>query len=98
MTARGVRRLLLAGAALSLGGLAAQSPARDDVLMRAMRDELARAMQQLRLDTLPGPYFIAYRVDESHALSVAATRGGLGRSDERARRRVAVELAVWAYD
>ena len=97
MTARGVRRLLLAGAALSLVGLAAQSPARDDVLMRAMRDELARSMQQLRLDTLPGPYFIAYRVDESHALSVAATRGGLVRSDERAHRRLTVELRVGDY-
>jgi len=97
VTARGWRRLLSAGAALSLLALTAQSPAPDDVLLRAMGDELARSMQQLRLDTLPRPYFIAYRVDEVHALRVAATRGSLVHSGERTYRRLIVELRVGDY-
>ena len=39
---------------------AAASFAADDVVMRAMRDELARSMKKLQLESLQKPYFIAY--------------------------------------
>ncbi len=65
-----------------------------DVILRAMRDELARSMAELRLDTLPRPYFIAYRVDELASRDVAATLGSLVVSGEGRHRRVSVELHV----
>lgn len=77
-------------------GSAAQVPS--DTLFRAMRDELNRSMAELRLDTLAGPYFIAYRIDDLGNAHVAARRGALVRSDESRHRRLTVEVRVGAYN
>ena len=98
---RVARVALLAGVWAS--ALRAQSakpgdPAANDVVMRAMRDELARSVQQLRLDTLANPYFIAYRVTEGLSRSASARLGSLVRSDEgRGERLLQVELRVGDY-
>ncbi|MGE5802986.1 MAG: metallopeptidase TldD-related protein [Gemmatimonadota bacterium] len=78
---------------------AATSSAGDstDVVMRALRDELARSMADLRLDTMPKPYFLSYRVDEVTHLNAAATRGSLVNSDRGTSRRLSVELRVGDY-
>ena len=68
-----------------------------DVIMRAMRDELARSMAELRLDTMPRPYFLAYRVDEVTSLDATATRGSLIERNGGRRRRLSVELRVGDY-
>ena len=54
--------------------------AQDDVVLRAMRDELARSMQQLQLEKLEKPYFIAYRVQEKNTADVMASFGALLRA------------------
>ena len=36
--------------------------------MQALRDELARSMTELRMDGMPGPYFIAYTVVDADTL------------------------------
>jgi microcin-processing metallopeptidase PmbA/TldD-like protein len=71
--------------------------AQNDVLRRAMQDELTRSMQALRLDTMPKPYFIAYRVEEVDILSVAASRGSLLHSVPSRRRTLTVEVRVGDY-
>ena len=43
--------------------LAQLAAAQEDIVMKAMRDELSRSMSQMRLEKLEKPYFIAYRVD-----------------------------------
>ncbi|MGH7521056.1 MAG: metallopeptidase TldD-related protein [Gemmatimonadales bacterium] len=68
-----------------------------DVLMRAMRDELARSMAELRLDTMPKPYFISYRIDEVASLDASAARGSLIGSNAGRSRLVSVELRVGDY-
>ena len=69
-----------------------------DVLMRAMRDEMARSIQQLRLDTLPKPYFIAYRVSESEGVTTSANLGSIvSTSDGRGNRFLQVEVRVGDY-
>jgi hypothetical protein len=45
--------------------------------MEAMRDEDGTPDQELRLDTLPKPYFIAYRVTEVDGVGASARLGGL---------------------
>jgi hypothetical protein len=76
---------------------AAQAP-KNDVVVRAMRDELARSIQQLRLDTLPKPYFIAYRVTESQGTGASGRLGGLvSTSDGRGSRFLQVEVRVGDY-
>ena len=56
---------------------AAACPAADDAVMRAMRDELARSMKKLQLESLQKPYFISYRIVETGGCSVSATVGAL---------------------
>lgn len=68
-----------------------------DVMMRAMRDELARSMAELRLDTMPKPYFISYRIDEVTSLDASAARGSLIGSNAGRNRLVSVELRVGDY-
>lgn len=75
--------------AAALAGRAAQTPAPDDTMMRAMRDELARSVAQLQMENLPKPYFISYAVQQHHMQSAAAEFGStVGRSDSTYRRLV----------
>ncbi len=69
----------------------------DDIVMKAMRDELARSMQKLQLDSLPKPYFIAYRVQEINNSDVSASFGSLLNSNQSRARFLAVEVRVGDY-
>jgi predicted Zn-dependent protease len=68
-----------------------------DVILRAMRDELARSMAELRLDTMPRPYFLSYRIDETTSLEASASRGSVIGSDSGRGRFLSVELRVGDY-
>jgi hypothetical protein len=83
---------------------AAASPAADDVPMRAMRDELARSMKKLQIESLQKPYFIAYRMVEFNGCSAAASFGAITNSacesaaDRPARNRsLSFEVRVGDY-
>jgi len=76
--------------------LAAQT-ASGDALDRAMRDELKRSMEQLRLEHSDRPYFIAYRVADQHILVSIAHFGSLSTSDDVRRRVLIVELRIGDY-
>ena len=78
--------LLLCAAA----GLAAP----DDVLFRAMRDELARSMKKLQLEKLEKPYYISYKIVDTDSREAAATFGALTEANDAKRRLVAVEVRV----
>jgi hypothetical protein len=93
VTARRARWL----AAALLGLAAAPAPAGDDVPMRALRDELARSMGQLRLQGMEKPYFIAYRTDDLDAVDVAATLGSLTSSRPTRLRLFSAEVRVGDY-
>jgi hypothetical protein len=81
---------------------AAASFAADDVVMRAMRDELARSMKKLQLESLQKPYFIAYRMVETTGCNAIATLGALNSSNCDAAvdsrfRNLSVEVRVGDY-
>jgi predicted Zn-dependent protease len=69
----------------------------DDVVMKAMRDELSRSMTQLHLADLDKPYFIAYRVTDNSTTKVSATLGQLTDKTVYRGRRLAVEVRVGDY-
>jgi hypothetical protein len=71
--------------------------AQDDILTKAMRDELDRSMKQLQLENMEKPYFIAYRVLESNRKTISATFGTLTGSSEYRLRYLNVELHVGDY-
>jgi predicted Zn-dependent protease len=68
--------------------------AQDDVVLRAMRDELTRSMQQLQLEKLEKPYFVAYRVTEKNAAHVKASFGALLVGSSVRHRFLVVEVRV----
>ena len=88
----------LGSLAVVLMMLAGAGSGQDEVLMRALTDELERSMSELRVEGLERPYFISYRVDEARALSVAASFGSLLASRESRSRRLEVEVRVGSYE
>lgn len=86
-------RFLLLCVLVSGGWLQAQ----DDVVMKAMQDELARSMKQLHLENLDRPYFISYRVVDSDSTRVSASFDALTSSAQNRARRFTVEVRVGSY-
>ena len=66
----------------------------DGVLFQAMRDELERSTQNLSMEDMETPYFLAYRVDEVEGFRVSARFGALDRSSPSKQRSLSVELRV----
>lgn len=94
-------RSLRYSSAFTLLALALSVPpafaAEDDVLARAMADELARSMESLRVEGLEAPYFISYRVDDIRARIATASFGALLSSTTPRSRTLSVELRVGDY-
>ena len=86
---------------LALAGLAAAETAplgEDDPVMAAMRDEMTRSLQELKLDGAEGPYFIAYRVFDVVSERANASLGSLLNRGTGASRQLVVELRVGSHD
>ncbi len=64
------------------------------VLMQAMRDELDRTMQRLRMEQMESPYFVSYRVAEEEEAGAAATFGAVEDVWHSRRRTLSVEVRV----
>jgi hypothetical protein len=89
---RGIGIFLLAAWVLPVS-----APAADDVVMKAMRDELDRSMKQLQLEQLEKPYFISYRVQDRASLDTSATFGALLSGDLSRARYLTVQVRVGDY-
>jgi len=92
MMFRGLGICLLATLALAV-----PAPAADDVVMRALRDELARSRKELQLEKLEKPYFIAYRVQDRTQLGTSATFGALLAGSLSRARYLTVQVRVGDY-
>ncbi len=62
--------------------------------MQAMRDELARTVQELRMEDLEAPYFVAYTVRDIERKGAQASFGALLPGFEFRRRILTVEVRV----
>ena len=71
-----------------------RDPLRDSVLMQALRDELKRSTEQLRMEGLEKPYFVAYTVRHRRRMQASATFGSLLASWENEGRLLDVEVRV----
>lgn len=92
MAWKGIGTMLLAAMLLPVA-----SPAADDVVMKAMRDELDRSMKQLQLEQLEKPYFISYRVQDRTSLDTSATFGALLAGAVTRVRYLTVQVRVGSY-
>lgn len=79
---------------LPLPAANAQEEAELSVIMQAMRGELARSTEQLELEGLEKPYFLAYTVRETDRLNAAGSFGALLSSSEGKSRLLNVEVRI----
>jgi hypothetical protein len=70
----------------------------NDVMMRALVDELDRSMKSMMLEDLPKPYFIQFRADDRLNYSIVASYGGLVQSSKERSRRVLTRIRVGNYE
>jgi predicted Zn-dependent protease len=71
--------------------------AAEDVVLRAMVDEMTRAMRELRLEDLPRPYYMDHMVLESDTFSGLAVFGGLARERRQRSRSQVIRVRVGDY-
>lgn len=68
-----------------------------NILFRALKDELNRSINELRLENQAKPYYIAYRVKELKEIEIKASFGGLLANNESHKRELFVDLRVGDY-
>jgi len=66
--------------------------------LAAMREELGRSMERLRLEGYEAPYFLAYQVKDVSKTQVSGRFGALFDDDTRHDRNLFVDLRVGSYD
>jgi microcin-processing metallopeptidase PmbA/TldD-like protein len=83
---------------MSAPARAANAP--DDILLRALKEEMERSKAKLKMDNVAAPYYIEYRVTEIDAFDASATFGAL-RSQQRGSGRflrVVVRIGDYKQD
>ncbi|MDE0190936.1 MAG: metallopeptidase TldD-related protein [Gammaproteobacteria bacterium] len=80
--------------ALVLGLLTTLAHADEDALMQALRAELERSIDELQMEDMEKPYFVAYTVHDAERLGAGASFGALLPSSESRSRRLGVEVRV----
>src|SRR5215472_13309410 len=70
---------------------------KDDVVFRALNDELARSKGQLRLDQYAAPYFVSYTARQTDQLFLTASFGALDKSERQRTRSLNVDVRVGDY-
>jgi hypothetical protein len=90
---------IAAGLFLTVAALSAQSPASqdNDTLLRAMKDELKRSNELIRLGLQP-PYYMEYRAEDTVGHGIEASLGALMESADSAYRIPTVRVRVGKYD
>jgi predicted Zn-dependent protease len=80
---------------LASGPLYAQQ---DDVVARAMRDEMQRSMKELHLESMERPYYLAYKIVDTDRKEAQASFGSLTSSGVTRNRVLSVTVRVGGYD
>ncbi len=70
----------------------------DEVLLRAMRDEMARMPQLARVGGKDAPYFLSYTVSDADAFNVSSVLGATVSANRNKYRSPAVEVRVGSYE
>jgi TldD protein len=91
----------LIGAGILLCGFATSALAADsassDVMLRALREEMDRSKAQLKLENVPAPYYIEYRVTAIDQFEASAVFGALRSQQHERGRLLRVVVRVGDY-
>jgi TldD protein len=71
---------------------------REDVLLKALKDEMNRSMDKLQLKDMEKPYYIEYAVEDAETFAVKAAFGAIVELDNDRGRLLRVGLRVGSYD
>ena len=77
--------------------VASAASAASDPLLQAMREELARSKAQLKMENVPAPYYIEYRLADVEEYEAEAAFGALRQSQRSHQRSVRVVVRVGDY-
>jgi len=70
----------------------------EDVLLKALKDEMERSMEKLQLKDMEKPYFIEYGVEDAETFFIKAAFGAVVKSDHSRNRMLRVDLRVGSYE
>jgi TldD protein len=87
---------LAAGAWLLLAPLAFALPTADDAVFRAMQDEMARSMTDLKIAPMAPPYFLSYRIQDVDEITAEARYGALIEAHRSRDRYFSIDLRTGA--
>lgn len=68
-----------------------------DVNIRAMRDEMARSLERLKLDNADVPFIVNYMLSQQQSWFASATFGAVTSSAQREGRGIGIEVRVGDY-
>ncbi|MFB6350500.1 MAG: metallopeptidase TldD-related protein, partial [Bradymonadaceae bacterium] len=66
-------------------------------VLEAMRAELDRSYEKLKIEDYESPYFIAYQIKDKQEITISGKFGSIARNDYNRDRRVYVEVRVGDY-
>ena len=89
--------LLIIGMITALTALARAANAPDDVLLRALKEEMDRSKAHLKMENVAAPYYIEYRVTELDAFEASALFGALRSQQRGSGRFLRVVVRVGDY-
>jgi len=93
--------LVALGFVIALCGLStfslAANAASGDVVLRALREEMERSKANLKMDNVPAPYYIEYRVTEIDQIDASAVFGALRNVQHDGGRLLRVVVRVGDY-
>ena len=89
-------KLFILALILSASNLFAKEKA-SDIIMKAMKDELRRNMNNLALEDLERPFFISYTISDSRQLVIESTLGAIIYTEEKPGRNQDVRVMVGDY-
>ena len=69
-----------------------------EIIKKAMKDELERNMKNLALENLEKPFFISYTISDAKTLYISSTLGALIKSEEKPYRKHSARVLVGDYE
>ena len=71
--------------------------AAEDVVFKALEDELARTVQKLKMESLDKPYYVGYALTEFQDFELDGCFGNISRREDSRNRYLTVDLRVGDY-
>ncbi|GHT76987.1 hypothetical protein AGMMS50262_16880 [Bacteroidia bacterium] len=70
---------------------------KEDIIFKAVKEEVNRGLDNLKMDGLQRPFFVAYSIGEMNQMTVSATNGSLVSSSENVSRSSNARLLIGDY-